>query len=159
MRRISSSTVRSGVGPARNSTPQTGEPLDDRDYEEHLKDTCRRRTTRNCCSTSSKREEMDCREDRRARSAGHHRRSAEVGDQPVAGFMECLGRARLEAGKAHSDYKHVVDAHRRVPSCSQRGCFRARIALRNPPLNVIDIPMMEELAHFLAEIESRPEFP
>jgi cyclohexa-1,5-dienecarbonyl-CoA hydratase len=33
----------------------------------------------------------------------------------------------------------------------------ARITLRNPPLNVIDIPMMEELASALAEIESHPE--
>jgi cyclohexa-1,5-dienecarbonyl-CoA hydratase len=33
----------------------------------------------------------------------------------------------------------------------------ARIALHNPPLNVIDIPMMEELAQTLAEIESRAE--
>jgi cyclohexa-1,5-dienecarbonyl-CoA hydratase len=33
----------------------------------------------------------------------------------------------------------------------------ARITLRRPPLNVIDIPMMEELAHSLAEIEARPD--
>jgi len=33
----------------------------------------------------------------------------------------------------------------------------ARIALNNPPLNVIDIPMMEELAAALTEIDSRPE--
>jgi cyclohexa-1,5-dienecarbonyl-CoA hydratase len=33
----------------------------------------------------------------------------------------------------------------------------ARIVLRNPPLNVIDIPMMEELAQVLGEIESRPD--
>jgi cyclohexa-1,5-dienecarbonyl-CoA hydratase len=33
----------------------------------------------------------------------------------------------------------------------------ARIVLRHAPLNVIDIPMMEELAHTLAEIESLPE--
>ncbi len=33
----------------------------------------------------------------------------------------------------------------------------ARIALRNPPLNVIDIPMMEELVQALAEIESRSD--
>jgi len=32
----------------------------------------------------------------------------------------------------------------------------ARIVLRNPPLNVIDIPMMEELAQALGEIEARP---
>lgn len=33
----------------------------------------------------------------------------------------------------------------------------ARIQLRNPPLNVIDIPMMEELAQALAEIEARSD--
>jgi len=33
----------------------------------------------------------------------------------------------------------------------------ARITLQNPPLNVIDIPMMEELATALAEIETRQD--
>jgi cyclohexa-1,5-dienecarbonyl-CoA hydratase len=33
----------------------------------------------------------------------------------------------------------------------------ARISLRHPPLNVIDIRMMEELAQCLAEIEGRPD--
>jgi cyclohexa-1,5-dienecarbonyl-CoA hydratase len=33
----------------------------------------------------------------------------------------------------------------------------ARITLRNPPLNVIDIPMMEKLAAALSEIEAQPE--
>ena len=33
----------------------------------------------------------------------------------------------------------------------------ARIVLNNPPVNVIDIPMMEELAHFLAGLDSRPD--
>jgi len=33
----------------------------------------------------------------------------------------------------------------------------ARIGLRHPPLNVIDIPMMEELSRALALIESRPD--
>lgn len=33
----------------------------------------------------------------------------------------------------------------------------ARISLHRPPLNIIDIPMMEELAQSLAEIESRPD--
>ena len=31
----------------------------------------------------------------------------------------------------------------------------ARIVLNNPPLNVIDIPMMDELAEALTEIEAR----
>ena len=33
----------------------------------------------------------------------------------------------------------------------------ARISLHRPPLNIIDIPTMEELAQSLAEIESRPD--
>ena len=33
----------------------------------------------------------------------------------------------------------------------------ARIVLRNPPLNVIDIPMMQDLSQALTEIESRPD--
>jgi len=33
----------------------------------------------------------------------------------------------------------------------------ASITLRHPPLNVIDVPMMEELARSLAEIEARPD--
>ena len=33
----------------------------------------------------------------------------------------------------------------------------ARIVLHNPPLNVIDIPMMEELAAALSEAEARPD--
>jgi cyclohexa-1,5-dienecarbonyl-CoA hydratase len=33
----------------------------------------------------------------------------------------------------------------------------ARISLRNPPLNVIDIAMMEELGHALAEVEGRDD--
>jgi cyclohexa-1,5-dienecarbonyl-CoA hydratase len=33
----------------------------------------------------------------------------------------------------------------------------ARIGLSNPPLNIIDIPMMENLAEALTEIEARPE--
>ncbi len=32
----------------------------------------------------------------------------------------------------------------------------ARVGMRNPPLNVIDIPMMEELAQVFAEIEAQP---
>jgi cyclohexa-1,5-dienecarbonyl-CoA hydratase len=33
----------------------------------------------------------------------------------------------------------------------------ARITLQNPPLNIIDLPMMEQLAHALTEIEARPD--
>jgi len=33
----------------------------------------------------------------------------------------------------------------------------ARIVLRNPPLNIIDIPMMEELAQALGEVEARSD--
>ena len=38
MRRISSSIARLATGPDRSSTRRPGEPLDDRAYEEHLKD-------------------------------------------------------------------------------------------------------------------------
>jgi cyclohexa-1,5-dienecarbonyl-CoA hydratase len=37
------------------------------------------------------------------------------------------------------------------------GSSAARIALRNAPLNVIDVPMMEELAQTLTDIEARPD--
>jgi cyclohexa-1,5-dienecarbonyl-CoA hydratase len=33
----------------------------------------------------------------------------------------------------------------------------ARIRLRHPPLNVIDVPMMEELSQVLSDIEARPD--
>lgn len=41
-------------------------------------------------------------------------------------------------------------------SCEIEGAV-ARIELRNPPLNVIDIAMMEELAQFLAAMEARSD--
>ena len=63
---------------------QTGEPLDDNEYEQHLKEFhAHRRKTRSCCSTSSQREEVDRAERRRARSAGDDWRAAEVGNQSV----------------------------------------------------------------------------
>jgi cyclohexa-1,5-dienecarbonyl-CoA hydratase len=37
------------------------------------------------------------------------------------------------------------------------GPLVARIELRHPPLNVIDVPMMEELAQVLSVIEARPD--
>ena len=37
------------------------------------------------------------------------------------------------------------------------GASVARVVLRNVPLNVIDIPMMEELAQALGEIEARSD--
>jgi len=33
----------------------------------------------------------------------------------------------------------------------------ARVSLKNPPVNIIDVPMMEELASVLAEIEAEPK--
>jgi cyclohexa-1,5-dienecarbonyl-CoA hydratase len=39
----------------------------------------------------------------------------------------------------------------------ERSGLVARITLHHPPLNVIDVPMMEELALVLAEVESSPQ--
>jgi len=51
-----------------------------------------------------------------------------------------------------------------IPTITAAACIAvdlaeavARISLRRPPLNVIDIPMMEELARVLAGIETRPD--
>ena len=80
------------------------------------------------------REEMDCREDRRARSALDHRGSAEVGDQPVRRPMTAHGYAERQTSQ---------------PTCSAGSIRRLRSRgsrCGNPPLNVIDIPMMEELS-------------
>jgi len=46
------------------------------------------------------------------------------------------------------------------PDCRVSATFAASVAhitLANPPLNVIDTPMMEELASAIGAIESRPE--
>jgi cyclohexa-1,5-dienecarbonyl-CoA hydratase len=48
----------------------------------------------------------------------------------------------------------LTDASLTRISCEIEGAV-ARIELRNPPLNVIDIAMMEELARSLAEMEAR----
>ncbi len=50
----------------------------------------------------------------------------------------------------------LTDARLTRISCEIKGAV-ARIELRNPPLNVIDIVMMEELARSLAEVESRSD--
>jgi len=45
------------------------------------------------------------------------------------------------------------------PDCRVRAILLppfAQLTLTNPPLNVIDIPMMEELTSFLAQVESQP---
>lgn len=50
----------------------------------------------------------------------------------------------------------LTDASLSRTSCEIEGAV-ARIELRNPPLNVIDIAMMEELARSLAELEARSD--
>jgi cyclohexa-1,5-dienecarbonyl-CoA hydratase len=50
----------------------------------------------------------------------------------------------------------LTDARLTRISCEIEGAV-ARIELRNPPLNVIDIAMMEELARCLAELEARSD--
>ena len=50
----------------------------------------------------------------------------------------------------------LTDARLTRISCEVEGAV-ARIELRNPPLNVIDIAMMEELGRSLADVESRSD--
>jgi cyclohexa-1,5-dienecarbonyl-CoA hydratase len=50
-----------------------------------------------------------------------------------------------------------VDSYRRISSSLQPPV--ARLALSNPPLNVINIPMMEESCAAITEIEARPDLP
>jgi cyclohexa-1,5-dienecarbonyl-CoA hydratase len=50
----------------------------------------------------------------------------------------------------------LTDAKLTRIACEVEGAV-ARIELRNPPLNVIDIAMMEELARSLAEVEARSD--
>src|SRR5579862_2325392 len=50
----------------------------------------------------------------------------------------------------------LTDASLSRTSCEIEGAV-ARIELRNPPLNVIDIAMMEELVRSLAELEARSD--
>ena len=50
----------------------------------------------------------------------------------------------------------LTDARLTRISCEIEGAV-ARIELRNPPLNVIDIAMMEELARSLADVEARSD--
>lgn len=50
----------------------------------------------------------------------------------------------------------LTDARLTRISCEIEGAV-ARIELRNPPLNVIDIAMMEELARSLVEVEARSD--
>jgi len=59
---------------------------------------------------------------------------------------ECIQAIRTWATQALTKYSRLtLDLQTPV----------ARISLQNPPLNVIDIPMMEELGQAMAEIESR----
>src|SRR5258708_21290169 len=92
---------------------------------------------------------MDCGEDGRARSALDHRRSEKVGDQFVRGLTTedtadaegNMGSTSVASGLSRLSVEVISPV--------------ARISLRQPPLNVIDIPMMEELGQSLAEGESR----
>lgn len=54
-------------------------------------------------------------------------------------------------------YPSSVHACRRI-SCSLQPPV-GRLTLSNPPLNVIDIPMMEEMSAAIAEIDARPDLP
>ena len=48
-----------------------------------------------------------------------------------------------------------ISVHTRVTVSSEPPV--ARVTLHNPPLNIIDIPMMRELQQVLGEVESRSD--
>jgi cyclohexa-1,5-dienecarbonyl-CoA hydratase len=94
---------------------------------------------------------MDRRKNRGARSAIYDWRSAEVGDQSVESFTtEDTEDAKGDMGST-STASGVSRLKVEIASPV------ARVTLHHPPLNVIDIPLMEELAQSLAEIEARPD--
>src|SRR6267143_416063 len=93
---------------------------------------------------------MDCRKGRRARSLPDHRRAAEIGHQPLGSVAG--GQIARPCGilpRVASTSPGRIASHLHPPV--------ARIALHNPPLNVIDIPMMEQLAAAIAEAEACPD--
>jgi cyclohexa-1,5-dienecarbonyl-CoA hydratase len=76
-----------------------------------------------------------------------------VGVSAVFGVKEVLvaaeaGSSAMMSMNSNSNYTRIA-VELQPPA--------ARITLNNPPLNVIDIPMMEELRAALEQIETRPE--
>src|ERR1700722_1203032 len=94
---------------------------------------------------------MDRGKNRCARSAGEHRRGQKVGNQSVRRTAPHRYKGpRTIAMTATVESKLVrVTVNVSAPV--------ARLVLRNPPLNVIDIPMMEELTLALGEIDARSD--
>src|SRR5207253_5966604 len=62
---------------------------------------------------------------------------------------------RARPGGTESSMSTEITAQMRIGLKS--GAQATQITLNNPPLNVIDIPMMEELAAALEEINTHPE--
>ena len=132
---------------------QTGEPLDDRAYAEHLKDYMPSAEDKKLLLEIIGTEKKWIAEKVGARdplaSIGEVQ---EVGDQSVN--QDLFHHRGTETQKIMAPtfvesklVRLTVDVSASV----------ARLVLRNPPLNVIDIPMMEELAQALAEIEARAD--
>src|ERR1700676_3042560 len=88
---------------------------------------------------------MDRREDWRERSSIDDRRSSEIRNQFV-GWRSVM--ADMATGLVESNFARLA---LEITSSA------AHIALRNAPLNVIDISMMEDLARALAEIDARSD--
>ena len=94
--------------------------------------------------------------DRRARSAG--RASAKSGSRRSICRVEVLVTTEASRSKYGMQHGNCIDANPNLARLAvDVSSPVARIVLRNPPLNVIDIPMMEELAQALAEIEARSD--
>src|ERR1700686_3249418 len=97
------------------------------------------------------REEVDKGEDRGARPGFDHWATEEVGDQPVTDLL---------ATETQRHGEKTMRPETVIPFASlvfEADPPVARIFLRHPPLNVVDLPMMEELALILGEIEARAD--
>src|SRR5215469_2376860 len=138
MRRISSSTASSDDGRIRSSTPRRANLWMIARMNSTCGSTCLRRKTRSYCSRLS-----------RLKRSGSLRRPVLATRWPP--LEKCGSPPSICSAPMTTD---ATDAKLSRLSLKIDGAI-ATVELRNPPLNVIDVPMMGELAQTLAELETR----